>query len=189
MPGKWRRRRHRDNDLQAAIGRRPGVFEHPLRRAMRGNDSRFERYPELLEHLCRDASSSANRKSEPMIRPTTGGLSWASFVSVVLIRWSDEAKEKSDRRLSGPLFNQDTEGGTRTHTPLRAPDFESGASAIPPLRPVSTKTIIPQSVPMSTFRRIGNSPERGHFREFVSGSHQSSSLSGRSPRRSCRSRR
>src|SRR5947209_5010686 len=27
-----------------------------------------------------------------------------------------------------------TEGGTRTHTSVRTPDFESGASAIPPLR-------------------------------------------------------
>lgn len=30
---------------------------------------------------------------------------------------------------------ENTEGETRTHTPLRGPDFESGASAIPPLRP------------------------------------------------------
>ncbi len=29
---------------------------------------------------------------------------------------------------------QSAEGGTRTHTPLRIPDFESSASAIPPLR-------------------------------------------------------
>lgn len=30
--------------------------------------------------------------------------------------------------------NYSTEGGTRTHTPLRTLDFESSASAIPPLR-------------------------------------------------------
>jgi hypothetical protein len=33
-----------------------------------------------------------------------------------------------------------TEGGTRTHTPLRAPDFESGTSAIPSLRRVWSHT-------------------------------------------------
>lgn len=30
--------------------------------------------------------------------------------------------------------SESAEGGSRTHTPLRAPDFESGASAIPPPR-------------------------------------------------------
>lgn len=37
------------------------------------------------------------------------------------------------------LKDNSTEGGTRTHTPLRAPDFESGASAIPPLRHTKEK--------------------------------------------------
>ena len=32
------------------------------------------------------------------------------------------------------VTDQGTEGGTRTHKPLRIADFESAASAIPPLR-------------------------------------------------------
>jgi hypothetical protein len=35
-----------------------------------------------------------------------------------------------------PPHQRTTEGGSRTHTPLRTLDFESSASAIPPLRPI-----------------------------------------------------
>ena len=38
-------------------------------------------------------------------------------------------------RFRGRL--EDADGGGRTHTPLREPDFESGASAIPPLWPIT----------------------------------------------------
>lgn len=44
--------------------------------------------------------------------------------------WGDERR----RRPEAPMFNLGTEGGSRTHKPVRTEDFESSAFAIPPLR-------------------------------------------------------
>src|SRR5436309_2416554 len=46
-----------------------------------------------------------------------------------------QVEMKCDRNASGFQRILNAEGGTRTHTHLRGPDFESGASAISPLRP------------------------------------------------------
>src|SRR5262249_9863951 len=54
------------------------------------------------------------------------------------------------RRKSLPCLS--AEGGTRTHTPLRTPDFESGASAIPPLRPRADRFSLTRPRPPSTPR-------------------------------------
>ncbi len=47
---------------------------------------------------------------------------------------SAQVLNRLDPDASGRDLSQSTEGGTRTHTGVTPPDFESGASAIPPLR-------------------------------------------------------
>jgi hypothetical protein len=51
-------------------------------------------------------------------------------------RWLPDAPSTDVAKAvaTGSPERKNTEGGTRTHTPLRALDFESSASAIPPLR-------------------------------------------------------
>ena len=56
-----------------------------------------------------------------------------------LFRWTmivNRAHELFHEPISG-------QGGTRTHTLLRGPDFESGASAIPPLALEESKGVEP----------------------------------------------
>ena len=47
---------------------------------------------------------------------------------------TSKRKDAACHDLAGGVI-ENTEGGTRTHTGVTPPDFESGASAIPPLRP------------------------------------------------------
>src|SRR5262245_60850384 len=58
------------------------------------------------------------------------------------------SSRKRRRRAAPACYLTDVvnaEGGTRTHTPVRTPDFESDASAIPPLRPASSLTPPPRA--------------------------------------------
>ena len=51
---------------------------------------------------------------------------------------TSKRKDAACHDLAGRVI-QNTEGGTRTHTGVTPPDFESGASAIPPLRHAFTR--------------------------------------------------
>ena len=143
--GSARRENHHPASPAAARRRgrapRQGLAGARARRRNPDGAGRPGRHRDLRQPRARDPlplPGARRRASVGALEPAQGHLVLRPLLAAAQSADVSQASSASDSQTIDSIELLGAEGGSRTRTPLRAEDFESSASAIPPLRPRTT---------------------------------------------------